>query len=1281
MPRLLRRSQLITGESILSYLYRLANLNYCSLSSLLGLVDDLNSHAIQSGRVLTYPKGIAVLERLGDICDVEPDKLLLASNFRFVEVFSSMPRGIIRVKSKRQFNINKSLRQIKVHLLSEKNARFCPLCLSTSVYHRLSWIPRYLWVCWEHQCLLMDCCPKCKKNISIKEIIDCHCNACKSDLRNYEALFVGDDEEGIRSQKYLARLLGLNELLPTDEFARPPNIPPVVAYELIDRLSRFVLDKNGLLESFPSPIFDLVNEHSQRRDVKFDPRLFLGVRAASLPMLDWPTSFYSFLDACFDQKFFRYLSGQEWFRKYFKGIEHRVIIREFINYFLDRHIVIPTFIATIVKDEKWFYRQIGAVSTKNTLMILKPSAIDPDRLGLVHHNDFFDKEILFNDGTRSFGRTGYFDRLGIESLKCKLDDEWDLKMAGCWLGIGEKSVISLVHKGELTGRLIEEENGNIIEGFIDRKSIESFGRRVIDDFNIEDLISRVSRDYAVAFRSFVDDFETIGVSILSLLKCKEKDVLPFCFRKGLYGIELCLPASLIDDLLEILLLERGWNGNLNSFTKENIVSIEQIWRWAGNRQIESIPIYRGYYAFSLRELEELYAMNRNKLLNRPAPLDDESLDSYLYRVGKQNYYNNILRWTYAAQILPRETRLNFILDQNHLNRIAQFTGISKDRIQKMTVHHYSPKMSKLDYWDESGRNLFISKATTERMCPLCYAQKNATLLPWLFRPVTACPVHHILLENVCAECGEKLTGKKACGSCKKPVAEMKFKRIDQNPIEAKYVALIWKILKDETEYFSGIDHNYPFSVINAPDFFSLLLMLGKLLLEYDIDNPRFSFPLYEVLNGKSTKRVLRGLNVFEYHQVMSAVFELLLEWPVNWHITLGRILESEKTRRAAGSDALWKRKTFPYNLKKALERNPRLSWLWVSFQDYVQENKGKLSELKYWTRYLVEEKDNKESLNISIDLFKLDTRETRLEENAKVLSFEDAAGYLGVSRGNFHDLIKRGLATPVEKTKPNARVKWKFLQSHLDDVTEYLVGRLDARDFNYEEAEVVWLDKAVSIVNYSGVRWVDILEAIHHQRIPAYRQPGIHGLRAVWMTHASLKSLISLFHPKDKLVSIYSVMKIINCGVQTLVTLAAARLLVPEKGYPGRDMKKWRYAHKELTRFKSDYVTIEEASEIVGFKPRTLLNWVERGWLHAVSGPSIDGGYRYRFERKNIFQWRYDRLLSKELRDILGISQRTMEVWLARKKIFPMENMPKNPYWFDRKVAEKILEERSEKKA
>jgi hypothetical protein len=149
---LLNRPNILLGESLASYLHRLANFNhYPSVSyiaQLLGLTEiRVNNNNIEESDIssITNLSG----QSWGDL---------------------ALAAGIITLK-----NISP---QYLDRIVMRRRVKYCSSCIKSELVHKLEWIFYPLDTCIEHREKLIEFCPKCNEIILLKNLILGECSKC-----------------------------------------------------------------------------------------------------------------------------------------------------------------------------------------------------------------------------------------------------------------------------------------------------------------------------------------------------------------------------------------------------------------------------------------------------------------------------------------------------------------------------------------------------------------------------------------------------------------------------------------------------------------------------------------------------------------------------------------------------------------------------------------------------------------------------------------------------------------------------------------------------------------------------------------------------------------------------------------------------------------------------------------------------------------------------------------------------------------------------------------------
>ena len=142
----------------------------------------------------------------------------------------------------------------------------------------------------------------------------------------------------------------------------------------------------------------------------------------------------------------------------------------------------------------------------------------------------------------------------------------------------------------------------------------------------------------------------------------------------------------------------------------------------------------------------------------------------------------------------------------------------------------------------------------------------------------------------------------------------------------------------------------------------------------------------------------------------------------------------------------------------------------------------------------------------------------------------------------------------------------------------------------------------------------------------------------------------------------------------TLAKWVRASFLVPVAVFTNTQY----FDRLEVEKFMADYITSEEAAQLLGIGKLTVQKWARQGRLQASSGPGIDECHEYLFNRKSLLYWRKCRLTFGEAIRYLGVSKATLHRWVSEEKITPLCDMGGKQRWFSREAVSRLHQDSGE---
>ncbi|WP_164545545.1 TniQ family protein [Paenibacillus albus] len=133
------------------------------------------------------------------------------------------------------------------------------------------------------------------------------------------------------------------------------------------------------------------------------------------------------------------------------------------------------------------------------------------------------------------------------------------------------------------------------------------------------------------------------------------------------------------------------------------------------------------------------------LNNRTAIINGEGLNSYLYRLARLNYFENINFFITKMKVEPRSIENNDF-DEKLIEEINRMSGVPVSILSTRSCNNYRT---------EWGDAVFqrVKMKTTVKFCPCCISQCLHHKNIWNIAPVTVCLEHASFLVDKCMNCG------------------------------------------------------------------------------------------------------------------------------------------------------------------------------------------------------------------------------------------------------------------------------------------------------------------------------------------------------------------------------------------------------------------------------------------------------------------------------------------------------------------------------------------------
>lgn len=479
---LLRRAQLLPGKSLPSLLERLVQLNYYpSLRTLI----QLGCEPLTAGS-LACPQSVGTFLWLSGLTGIHPKDLYAASNHSLGLDLRSrrpLPKKFSWAHANSEIKLPKNRAYDVFRFVT--GAQYCPNCLRTRDYHRLIWSLIPATICLEHKCLLVNQCPKCHKQLSVKEIVRKCCQACQTDLSAVKSRSVADDQLGLRSQQLIQSwFIGIFEPVYGSGL---PSVRPAELYRLLQSLLGCLMTRqkdwgmlsaplNGLPKQGILPMHKWLRLRQQLLSLNSE-EVFHLYRAAFSGIFNWPEGIFDFWDAYSGHEAKQSLRSLQisWNGTFWKNPEFELAHSDFIDYLIARKIPFPAALAEKFRNEKWFVEKTGLCSIEYASTVSNIAVRDLNQL--LQHG-------LLRLCTWEYARRN-IPILEIEKLlrlKQQWAVGWSVEEARTWLGVSEQTMDQLIKLGLVA--VVQKTKGGKSKQLLSCQSAKDFFEKITSQLKL-----------------------------------------------------------------------------------------------------------------------------------------------------------------------------------------------------------------------------------------------------------------------------------------------------------------------------------------------------------------------------------------------------------------------------------------------------------------------------------------------------------------------------------------------------------------------------------------------------------------------------------------------------------------------------------------------------------------------------------------------------------------------------------------------------------------------------
>lgn len=287
ITQLLIRPSLLPDETLISYLYRLGRANLLSLGQLSSLI---KSH-LENGDAYYAPTHTNTYTVLSKLTGLETYKIYCGTKHSFLSLVSEIGKNVDNVTLDSGITVP-LLRKGENKILKRNNLQFCPYCLQEETFQRRAWIFQQVSACIDHQCLLIDKCPTCARDLDLDGIMNGKCTRCEFPITNAEAISIAQDIKGLKYQKLLYFWINSGPPIDLPLVSEPKQTLYAMALSIIEKI---------FLSAPPLEDLHRIPDREEPKKVwgwrnQSLEQIYIAWTTAIDALINWPENFQKFIN-------------------------------------------------------------------------------------------------------------------------------------------------------------------------------------------------------------------------------------------------------------------------------------------------------------------------------------------------------------------------------------------------------------------------------------------------------------------------------------------------------------------------------------------------------------------------------------------------------------------------------------------------------------------------------------------------------------------------------------------------------------------------------------------------------------------------------------------------------------------------------------------------------------------------------------------------------------------------------------------------------------------------
>lgn len=688
------------------------------------------------------------------------------------------------------------------------------------------------------------------------------------------------------------------------------------------------------------------------------------------------------------------------------------------------------------------------------------------------------------------------------------------------------------------------------------------------------------------------------------------------------------------------------------------------------------------------------------LINRPPMMNDETLDSIVFRSIKANYYDPIGIISHQVRKGYTQQAFDVITHPLVYERLNELLGISPQQLYKGSVHRFAsiitPPGENTEFMSFTsggtqavlprgyGSN-HVGPSNDKQYCPSCLREAAYVRVHWLLNATTVCLVHQCLLVQGCPRCNKKLSTQdicsRHCSQCNYDLATSPTINVGEDYIGFQSQQFIQQCLMDNAT--PSLKKSPP--NVSPRALFRLLDGLRSVVKHIrKVDSFDHSYSISKQEN-ESIVGIEKQLAIYLDY---ATAFAAIDQWPISFHEFLNRL----RQRSPSSQTSTKIRDHFGATLFSWLDRfwyGSEMQFVQDAFDEYLanqyppslslvtskrfQESRWFAANLPYITVPAAQE-----LLNVDLRAIRRCTKNGRIgiystqicsnrtvlflnrsdvmalrELHTTVISKEQVSQLIGVTRGVVNDLIDEGILNAIPGIEIAYNLESCILKEDLSSFIDKINGLVSYANFESKNCKTIH-----QVCQYTALppefestrlSLVQVIKFIVDGRLKPYRSdPNDNKLSSMWFKKDDLQAFTDELNMERGWMSRSKVMKLLKVNERKLNNWVEAGFISPFIV-----IKTHYYKISDIENFKNTFVDTQIAGDILGAGRIAVQTWVRQGTITAVSGPGIDASHSYLFNRQYLEDWRASRVSFVEAKALLGIKRHKLERLIEHGELIP----------------------------